>query len=157
MSSRSVNKVILVGNLTRKPELRYTPQGTAVASFGLATNREWVAEGVKKEAADFHNVVAWNKLAELCEQLLDKGSKVYVEGRLQTRDWVNDSGEKRYKTEVVINEMILLGSPRESVDGSDAAGSAASSAAGEEDIDLDSILSDTSFDSADEDAAEDAE
>lgn len=110
MSARSVNKVILVGNLTRDPELRYTPQGTAVASFGMATNREWVSEGVKKEAADFHNVVAWNKLGELCSQLLAKGSKVYVEGRLQTRDWVNEDGQKRYKTEVVIDEMILLSS-----------------------------------------------
>ena len=108
MSSRSVNKVILIGNLTRDPELRYTPQGTPVVSFGVATNREWTVDGVKKEAADFHNVVAWNKLAELCDQLLSKGAKTYVEGRLQTRDWVDNDGNKRYKTEVVINEMIVL-------------------------------------------------
>lgn len=108
MSARSVNKVILIGNLTRDPELRYTPQGTPVCSFGLATNREWSVEGVKKEAADFHNIVAWNKLAELCSQLLSKGSKVYVEGRLQTRDWMDNDGNKRYKTEVVIDEMIVL-------------------------------------------------
>ena len=108
MSARSVNKVILIGNLTRDPELRYTPQGTPVVSFGVATNREWSVDGVKKEAADFHNIVAWNKLAELCEQLLAKGSKVYVEGRLQTRDWVDGDGNKRYKTEVVIDEMIVL-------------------------------------------------
>jgi len=108
MSARSVNKVILIGNLTRDPELRYTPQGTPVVSFGLATNREWTVDGVKKEAADFHNVVAWNKLAELCDQLLSKGAKTYVEGRLQTRDWVDNDGNKRYKTEVVINEMIVL-------------------------------------------------
>jgi len=108
MSARSVNKVILIGNLTRDPELRYTPQGTPVVSFGVATNREWTVDGVKKEAADFHNVVAWNKLAELCDQLLSKGAKTYVEGRLQTRDWVDNDGNKRYKTEVVINEMIVL-------------------------------------------------
>lgn len=108
MSARSLNKVMLIGNLTRDPELRYTPQGTAVCSFGLATNREWLSEGSKKEAADFHNVVAWNKLAELCSQLLTKGVKVYVEGRLQTRDWTTESGEKRYKTEIVIDEMIIL-------------------------------------------------
>lgn len=114
MAARSVNKVILIGNLTRDPELRYTPQGTPVVSFGLATNREWTVDGVKKEAADFHNIVAWNKLAELCDQLLSKGAKTYVEGRLQTRDWVDSDGNKRYKTEVVINEMIVLTSKRRS-------------------------------------------
>lgn len=108
MAARSVNKVMLIGNLTRDPELRYTPQGTPVVSFGIATNREWTVEGVKKEAADFHNVVAWNKLAEICDQLLSKGDKAYVEGRLQTRDWTDTDGNKRYKTEVVINEMIVL-------------------------------------------------
>lgn len=117
MSARSVNKVILIGNLTRDPELRYTPQGTPVASFGLATNREWTVDGVKKEAADFHNVVAWNKLGELCAQLLAKGSKTYVEGRLQTRDWVDGDGNKRYKTEVVIDEMIVLVSKKSGMDG----------------------------------------
>lgn len=112
MAARSVNKVILIGNLTRDPELRYTPQGTPVVSFGVATNREWTVDGVKKEAADFHNIVAWNKLAELCDQLLGKGDKTYVEGRLQTRDWVDSDGNKRYKTEVVIDEMIVLSSKR---------------------------------------------
>ncbi len=108
--SRSLNKVILIGNLTRDPELRYTPQGSAVASFVIATNREWLSEGVKKEAADFHNIVAWNKLAELCSQLLVKGCKAYVEGRLQTREWNDAQGVKKYKTEVVIDEMIILSS-----------------------------------------------
>ncbi len=108
--SRSLNKVILIGNLTRDPELRYTPQGSAVASFVIATNREWLSEGVKKEAADFHNIVAWNKLAELCSQLLTKGTKAYVEGRLQTREWNDAQGVKKYKTEVVIDEMIILSS-----------------------------------------------
>lgn len=112
MSSRSVNKVILLGNLTRDPELRYTPQGHAVCSFGLATNREWKTEGEKQESTEFHNLVAWNKLAELCSQLLTKGSKVFIEGRLQTRDWVAEDGSKRYKTEVVVDEMVLLNSKK---------------------------------------------
>jgi single-strand DNA-binding protein len=113
MSARSLNKVMLIGNLTRDPELRYTPQGSAVCSFGVATNREWNVDGQKKEAADFHNVVAWGKLGELCGQLLVKGTKVYVEGRLQTREWTNDNSEKRYKTEVVIDEMIILTNKRD--------------------------------------------
>jgi len=111
MSSRSLNKVQLIGNLTRDPELRYTPQGTAVCSFGLATNRSWTTEGgEKREEAEFHRIVAWNKLAELCSQLLFKGRKVYVEGRLQTRTWTAQDGSQRQATEVVIEEMIILDS-----------------------------------------------
>ena len=108
MASRNLNKVMLIGNLTRDPEMRYTPQGNAVASFVIATNREWVTQGEKKQSVDFHNVVAWNKLAEICGQLLKKGVKVFVEGRLQTRDWVGDDGKKRYKTEIIIDDMIIL-------------------------------------------------
>ena len=112
MASRSVNKVILVGNLTREPELRYTPQSAAVASFSVATNREWKLDnGETKQVADFHNCVAWNKLAEICANLLKKGTKVYVEGRLQTRDWQAEDGSKRYKTEVVIDDMVILKQP----------------------------------------------
>ncbi len=99
---------MLIGNLTRDPEVRYTPQGNAVSSFVVATNREWVTQGERKQSVDFHNVVAWNKLAEICGQLLRKGIKVYVEGRLQTRDWVGDDGNKRYKTETIIDDMIIL-------------------------------------------------
>ena len=111
MSSRSLNKVQLIGNLTRDPELRYTPQGTAVCVFGLATNRSWTTEnGEKREETEFHRVVAWNKLAELCAQLLFKGRKVYVEGRLQTRSWTAQDGGQRQATEVVIEEMIILDS-----------------------------------------------
>ena len=110
MAARSLNKVILIGNLTRDPELRYTPQGTAVCSFGLATNREWVdASGQKQEEADFHNIVAWNKLAEICANLLFKGRKVYVEGRLATRTWTGQDNVERRTTEVVIEEMIAFG------------------------------------------------
>jgi len=111
MSSRSLNKVQLIGNLTRDPELRYTPQGTAVCTFGLATNRAWTTEsGEKREEAEFHRIVAWNKLAELCSQLLFKGRKVYVEGRLQTRTWTAQDGTQRQATEVIIEEMIILDS-----------------------------------------------
>lgn len=110
MSSRSLNKVILIGNLTRDPEMRYTPAGTAVCTFGLATNREWVdASGQKQEGAEFHNIVAWTKLAEICSQLLFKGRKAYVSGRLQTRKWQGQDGVERNKIEIVIDEMIALG------------------------------------------------
>lgn len=109
--ARSLNKAELIGNLTRDPELRYTPQGTAVCNFGLATNRQWTTEsGEKKEDAEFHRIVAWNKLAELCSQLLSKGRKVYVEGRLQTRRWTTQDGIERTTTEIVISDMIILDS-----------------------------------------------
>src|SRR3989304_3613594 len=115
--ARSLNKVVLIGNLTRDPELRYTPQGTAVCTFGLATNRQWVTEGgEKKEEAEFHRLVSWNKLAEICSQLLSKGRKVYVEGRLQTRTWTGQDGNQRTTTEIVISDMILLDSRREAGD-----------------------------------------
>lgn len=114
MSSRSLNKVLLIGNLTRDPELRYTPKGTPVCTFGLATNRSWVPAtgGERQEEAEFHRIVAWNKLAELCAQLLFKGRKVYVEGRLQTRTWTGSDGQERTTTEAVIDNMIVLDSKR---------------------------------------------
>jgi len=109
--SRSLNKVSLIGNLTRDPELRYTPQGTAVCTFGLATNRQWVTEsGERKEDVEFHRIVAWSKLAEICSQLLAKGRKVYAEGRLQTRSWTGEDNVQRTQTEIVISEMIVLDS-----------------------------------------------
>jgi len=112
--ARSLNKVQLIGNLTRDPELRYTPQGTAVCTLGLATNRVWVSDdGEKHEEAEFHRIVAWNKLAELCAQLLFKGRKVYLEGRLQTRQWTGSDGVQRKTTEIVASEMIILDSRRE--------------------------------------------
>ena len=114
MASRaSLNKVLLIGNLTRDPELRYTPSGAAVCTFGLATNRVYVAsDGTKKEEAEFTRIVSWNKLAELCSQLLSKGRKVYVEGRLQTRSWETPDGQSRQTTEVVIDDMRILDSRR---------------------------------------------
>jgi len=99
--------------MTRDPELRYTPQGTAVCSFGLATNRQWTTEaGEKREEAEFHRIVAWNKLAELCSQLLFKGRRVFVAGRLQTRQWTAQDGTPRQTTEIVISDMIILDSKR---------------------------------------------
>jgi len=113
MAQRSLNKVQLIGNLTRDPELRYTPQGTAVCTLGLATNRTWVTEtGEKREETEFHRLVAWNKLAELCSQLLFKGRKVYVEGRLQTRRWTGQDGTPRQTTEIIVNDMMILDSKR---------------------------------------------
>ena len=113
MSARSLNKVILIGNLTRDPELRYTPAGTAVCTIGLATNRSWTTQtGETKEETEFHRIVAWNKLAELCAQLLTKGRKVYVEGRLSTHSWIGQDGNQRTTTEIVIEDMILLDSKR---------------------------------------------
>src|SRR3990170_1963235 len=107
--ARSLNKVMLIGNLTRDPEMRYTPQGTAVCTFGIATNRQWTTEsGEKKDEAEFHRLVAWNKLAEICSQLLKKGRKIYVEGRLQTRSWQGQDGAQKQTTEIVINDMIIL-------------------------------------------------
>jgi single-strand DNA-binding protein len=100
---------MLIGNLTRDPEMRYTPQGTAVCTFGVATNRSWTLEsGEKKEDVEFHNIVAWNKLAEICAQLLKKGRKVYVEGRLSTRSWQGQDGTQKQRTEVVISDMVIL-------------------------------------------------
>jgi single-strand DNA-binding protein len=108
---KSLNKVQLIGNLTRDPELKYTPTGAAVCTISLATNRSWTTEtGEKKEEADFHRLVAWNKLAEICGQLLKKGRKIYVEGRLSTRSWQDKDGSTKYMTEVVLSDMILLDS-----------------------------------------------
>lgn len=113
MSARSLNKVMLIGNLTRDPELRYTPQGTPVCTMGVATNRSWVdSNNQHQEETEYHRVIAWSKLAELCHQLLFKGRKVYLEGRLQTRRWTTQNGEERQTTEVVIDEMIVLDNRR---------------------------------------------
>ena len=115
MGSRaSLNKVLLIGNVTRDPEMRYTPSGAAVCTFGIATNRYYVAsDGQKKEETEFIKVVSWNKLAELCSQLLVKGRKVYVEGRLQTRSWETPDGVSKQTTEVVIDDMRILDSKKD--------------------------------------------
>lgn len=108
MASRSWNRVELIGNLTRDPELRYTPSGAAVCTFGMATNRTFVTEGERREEVDFHRLVSWNKLAELCNQLLKKGNKVFISGRLQTRNWEGSDGQQRQTTEIVVEDMIVL-------------------------------------------------
>lgn len=106
----NLNKVLLIGNLTRDPENRTTPNGQTVSSFGLATNRVWRDQqsGEKKTAVEYHNLVAWAKLADLCGQYLHKGSRIYLEGRLQTRSWDDPSGVKKYRTEIVMENMIML-------------------------------------------------
>ncbi len=106
----SLNKVLLIGNLTRDPELRNTSSGQSVANFGLATNRVWKDPntGERREAAEFHNVVVWRRLAEIAGQYLHKGSKIFVEGRLQTRSWQGQDGNKRYMTEIVAENLQML-------------------------------------------------
>lgn len=106
---RSVNKVIIIGNLTRDPEMRQTPNGQNVTTFGLATNRQWMTkEGEKKNSAEFHECVAWARLAEICAQYIKKGHLVYVEGYLKTRSWDSPEGIKKFKTEIVVQDMIIL-------------------------------------------------
>ncbi len=105
----SLNKVQLIGNLTRDPEMRQIPGGQVVASFGLATNLSWTDQsGQRQDKPEFHNIVAWRKLAEICGQYLKKGSKCYIEGRIQTRNWEAEDGSKRYRTEIVADNMIML-------------------------------------------------
>lgn len=106
---RSINKVILIGNLTRDPETKQITNGQTIVTFGMATNREWVTQsGEKKSLAEFHNVVAWGKLAEICSNYLKKGKFVYVEGYLKTRSWDSPEGVRIFKTEIVAQDMIML-------------------------------------------------
>ncbi len=105
----NLNKAMIIGNLTRDPEIRSTPSGASVASFSVATNMIWTDQsGQRQEKVEFHNVVAWKRLAEICGQYLKKGSKVYIEGRLQTRDWTGQDGIKRSRTEIITENMIML-------------------------------------------------
>lgn len=109
MASRSLNKVILIGNLTRDPELKYTPTGTPVCSFGLATNRNWTtSDGQQKEEVQYHRIVAWQKLAELCAKLLTKGKKVYLEGRITYRTFTAKDGQERSVAEIVLDDFIVF-------------------------------------------------
>jgi len=105
---RSVNIAILVGNVTRDPEVRQTPNGQSIATFGLATNREWVTNGEKKQSAEFHEIVAWGRLAEICEQFVKKGKLLDIEGYVKTRSWEAEDGTKKFKTEVVAQDIIML-------------------------------------------------
>ena len=105
----SLNRAQILGNLTRDPEMRYTPNGQAVTSFSIATNRRWKdKDGNNQEQTEFHDVVAWGKLAEIMTQILHKGNKVYVEGRLQTRQWEGQDGAKHTRTEVIIEDFVAL-------------------------------------------------
>jgi single-strand DNA-binding protein len=111
--ARGLNKVIIIGIVGRDPEMRYTPSGRPVTSFSVATSRTWVsAEGERREETEWFNVVAWGNLAEICKAHLAKNQQVYVEGRLQTRGWEDENGKKHFRTELVANEMILLGERR---------------------------------------------
>lgn len=112
-----LNKVQLIGNITQDIELKQTPNGQSVCTFSLATNRNWVDQsGMKQEVAEFHSIVFWGKLAEIAGQYLHKGKKIYVEGRLQTRSWEAQDGTKRYKTEIVGENMIMLDGNRSTGD-----------------------------------------
>src|SRR5881409_765475 len=105
----SVNKVILVGNLGKDPEVRYTPGGQAVANFTIATNENWTdKQGQKQERTEWHKIVVWGKAAELCGEYLSKGRQVYIEGRLQSREWTNKEGAKQNTTEIVANQVLFL-------------------------------------------------
>ena len=112
--ARGLNKVMIIGHVGRDPEMRYTPSGRPVTSFSVATSRTWTsAEGERREETEWFNVVAWGNLAEICKTHLAKSLQVYVEGRLQTRGWEDETGKKHFRTELVANEMILLGDRRQ--------------------------------------------
>ncbi len=111
MANRGVNKVILVGNLGNDPELRHTPNGRPVASFSIATTDLWTnKEGQQETRTEWHRIVAWGRLAEICKEYLSKGKQVYIEGRLQTRSWEDQNGQTRRVTEIVAGRMLMLGS-----------------------------------------------
>ena len=105
----NLNKAMIIGNITRDPEVKNTPMGVPVATFSIATNMIWKDQsGRRQEKVEYHNIVAWRKLAEICGQYLRKGAKVYVEGRIQTRDWTGQDGVKRYRTEIIAENLIML-------------------------------------------------
>lgn len=111
--ARGLNKVILIGTVGREPEMRSTTTGRVVTSFSLATPRQWIAsDGERREETEWFNIVAWGTLAEICKQHLTKNQQVYIEGRLQTRGWEDETGKKHFRTEVVAQEMIVLGDRR---------------------------------------------
>lgn len=118
MANRSLNKVTLIGNLTRDPELKYTPAGTAVCTFGVATNRSWTtADGSTKEEVQYHRIIAWQKLAELCGKILTKGRKIFLEGRLTYRTFTGKDGQQKSITEIVLDDFIVFSDGRRTVEG----------------------------------------
>jgi single-strand DNA-binding protein len=115
--SRGLNKVMIIGHLGRDPEMRYTPSGRPVTTFSVATSRSWnTSDGEKRSETEWFNVVAWGSLAEICKQYLSKGQQVYIEGRLQTRRWEDDSGNRRSSVEIVSKEMVMLGDRKKKTD-----------------------------------------
>jgi single-strand DNA-binding protein len=139
MAGRSLNKVILIGNLGKDPEVSYLGSGVPVAKFSVATSERWKdQEGNFQERTEWHNIVAWRRLAEICGQYLKKGSKVYLEGKLQTRSWDDkNTGVKKYMTEVVVDDMIMLDSKGQGMEAApDAPSSVASESGGAEKEDL---------------------
>ncbi len=132
MAGKSVNKVILIGNLGKDPEVKYTPQGTPVAKLTLATNERFKDKGGEwQDRTEWHNVVLWQRLAEIAGEYLKKGGKVYIEGRLQTRSWDDkQTGQKKYMTEVVANDLVLLGGRGEGAGGEGGGYSKGASAGG---------------------------
>lgn len=137
MATRSVNKAILIGNLGKDPELRYTNSGVPVATFSLATNESWKdPEGNVQERTQWHTIVAWRRLAEICGEYLKKGSKVYVEGRLQYRNYDDKNGVKRYVTEIVIDDMVMLDSKGGAAPAPESSAPASEPAAPEKESDL---------------------
>lgn len=144
--AKSFNQAIVMGNLTRDPELRTTPSGQAVASFAVATNRSWLdASGERKEVAEFHEIVAWGKLGELANQYLSKGRKVMVVGRLQTQSWEKD-GVKRQRTEIVASDVNFLDRPGEGASegapAPDSAGASKSGSGGKKDVVIEDLKDD---------------
>lgn len=126
-----LNKVMIIGRLTRDPEVRSTASGKTVASMTIATGRSWTGQdGVKQEKSEFHNCVLWGKLGEIAGQYLSKGRQVYVEGRLETRDWTGQDGVKRYRTEIIVENMIMLGPRGTAAPGAAPAGAAEQSFSG---------------------------
>src|SRR5512136_690123 len=113
----SLNKILLIGHLGRDPEIRSTPDGTPVATFGLATSENWTDKsGGRQEHTEWHNIVAWNRLADLAKKYLTKGRQVYVEGRIRSREWTDRDGNKRRTTEIIATQMVLLGSRPQGAD-----------------------------------------
>ncbi|MBW7997599.1 MAG: single-stranded DNA-binding protein [Candidatus Glassbacteria bacterium] len=109
MAQRDLNKVILIGNIGRDPDIRQTDNGSVISTFSLATNTTWVGrDGVRNERTEWHNIVAWNRLAEICHRIIRKGDQIYIEGRLRTRNWTDESEQRHHRTEVITEQMIKL-------------------------------------------------
>jgi single-strand DNA-binding protein len=119
----SLNKVMIIGNVGRDPEMRYTPTGKAVTTFSVAVNRRWTGQDGPHEETEWFSVETWDKLAEICSQSLSKGRSVYVEGRLRTRSWEGQDGQKRYRTEVIANTVTFLDSNRQRAESAGGGGS----------------------------------